>query len=283
MSDGYCTADDVRRLLQEKDFSGALADNSKQAVQDAIKGWTEWINKHTKKHWYVAGGISEDTEGIVPTSVKTRDDEYDLPTHAGYVVGAYDGNQDRATTTTGTVFSSSDTSPQQKEQIRLATGRDLNDDTIPAYCRIRLDRKNVDALNSLNVVNASGGYDDWVASNDYAGGVGTANRGDDYWVRVNNDGWSELYLDVHSLDDDVASLSNAVYVDYDFGDPDLPKGVRRAVAHLAAATLLEDEEFRAAVPDNGQLVNVQSKSETFEERGKDLLDHHLVSDPDDDA
>lgn len=272
---GYCTTEDVRRVFQDASLSGALADNNRRAVVDAVEGLTEWIDQATLKHWYVPGGISEDNENIVDASAKNRNDEHSLPSHSAYVVGAYDDNPRQITTTTGTVFSSRTGEPEPKEQIRLAFG-DLEDDTIPAYTRITLERKNVVAVNILNVVNKDGGFDDWVASNDYSGGVGNSNRGDDWWVRVNNHGVSELYLDVHAMDDDLASLSNAVYVDIDYGQDSLPKTVRRGVAQLAASELVQHDEFRTAIPNDGQLMNLETKAETWERRGLEKLKHHFI-------
>lgn len=270
---GYCTVDDVRRVLQEAELSQALQANNSQIVVDAIEGLAQWLEKATKKHWYESGGISEDDANVVDTAAKTRDDEYSLPTHGGYVAGAYDSQPDRWTTTTGTVFDVRTDEPDPKEQIRLAFG-DLDDDTIPAYTRIRLDRKDVSAVNSLNVVNKDGGYDDWTGA-DFSGGVGTSSRGDDWWVRENNAGWSELYLDVHTLDDDIVSLRNAVYVDYDYGEDGLDQTVRRGVAQLAASELVTDDEFQTSLPDQGQLVSIETKAQRWERQGLRKLSHHF--------
>lgn len=276
---GYCTVDDVRRALQDREFSGALSEDAEEPVVEAIEGLTERIQKITHKHWYVPGGVSDDVKNVVSTAVETRDDEHDISTHGGYVVGNYGDNRYRATTTSGTVFASDQqASPQPKQQIRLDRG-DLSDDTVPAYTRIQLERKDVETINSLKVANADGGYDDWVSSTDYTGGVGfDSHVGDDFYVRVNSGGVSELYINVHSLDDDIAHLSNAVVVDFDYGDSELPMGVRRGVALLAASELVVDDEFQAAIPDDGQLTNVETKAEQWERLGLEKLDHHLITD-----
>ena len=274
MATGYCTTEDVRRVFQDKSLTSALSADNKQIAVDAITAQTQWIQRETHKHWYESGGISEDNENIVATGVKTRDDEHSLPTRAGYVPGAYEDSSDAVTSTTGTVFSSS-RDPDPKEQLRISFG-DLSDDTIPTYTRIRLNRKDVDAINELHVANETGGFDDWVADSAYTGGVGDSNRGDDYWVRTNNRGVAELYLNVHSMADDIVSLTNAVYVDFDYGDDSLPADVRRGVALIAAAELVTDDEFQSTVPDNGQLVNVETKAERWERQGRDKLEQHFV-------
>lgn len=275
---GYCTVDDVRRAMQETTANfnaGATGESNNQVVVDAIKGLTEWLQKGTKRHWYESGGISEDDENVISSSAENRDDEHSLPTHGGYVLGAYTGVSARWTTESGTAFKNETRDADPKEEIRLATGdvdEDADDDP-PAYTRIRLERKDVSAVNTLNVVNENGGYDDWTSTQ--TGGVGNSNRGDDWWARVNNRGASELYLDIHSMDDDLPTLNNAVYVDIDFGVDGIPPTVRRGVAFLAASQLVLDDELRTQIPDQGQLINVETKGQAWERRGLDLLSPHF--------
>lgn len=275
MTTGYCTLDDVRRALRKQNLPGDI-DQDNQIAVDAIAGYAEYIEKQTSRHWFVSGGISEDNKGLFPTAVETRDDEYDLPTVGGHVTGAYGGGVDAYTATTGTVFDSTPTdTPKPKEYIRLATGTRDDSDSAPAYARITLDRKNVQAVNSLHAINADGGYDDWVASNEYAGGVGfKSHAGEDYWVRINNGGVSELYLNIHAMDDDLASLSNAVYVDIDHGysgsaDGKKIKAIRRATALLVGADLAE--EAVVEIPENTTLYDIETKAEEMRDRANEIL------------
>lgn len=294
-SHGYCTVEDVRRVLQEADLGQALQADNHQIAVDAITGLSEWLEKATRKHWYVSGGITEDGEGIVPTDVFTRDDEHDIPSHGATVHGASDREHYRFAKNSDALLEAGPRHDRRrrhydrpKQEIRIAFGRPDAlewpvDENIPAYTRIRLARKDVSAVNTLNVVNESGGFDDWT-SGTYTGGVGNANRGDDWWVRENNRGVSELYLNVHAMDDGIASFSSAVYVDIDYGEADLPKGVRRGVAQLAASELITDDEFQTSIPDQGQLVNVETKGQNWERRGLRKLSPHIVEDaPDIDA
>lgn len=286
---GYCTVDDVRRVLQETELSfneGALGENGSQLVVDAIAGLTEFIDSKAKKHWYVTGGLSNDTEGVVPTAAKSRDDEEDLTTHGATVDGA-DVPEFHLSENSDALLESpprghheyfnEDRYAEPKQNLRLAFGK-RHDESVPAYTPIQLARKDVSAVNELMVVNADGGFDDWTGP-DYSGGVGNSFRGDDWWVRVNNRGVSQLYLNIHAMDDDLASLSKAVYVDFDYGDSELTMTVRRGVAYLAAADLVVNDEFRTALPDDGQLINVETKSDHWERRGKELLSEHWVEDP----
>jgi len=265
---GYCTLEDVRRALRSAELPGDVSQDKDIAI-DAIVAQTRTLEKELSRHYYEPNGINEDNEGLIPTSVNTRDDEHDIPTQGGYVVGAYDGTDNAWTPASGTVFESRQ-DPDPKEQIRRATDGNLDDDTVPTYTRIRLARRDVDAVNTLNVLNADGGYDDWVASSDYDGGVGTQHRGEDYWVRINNGGVSELYIDIHALDDDITGFSNAVYVDIDFGRSGIPRNVRRAVAFRAGADLVEEAVIE--IPQNATLYNIDTKAEEMREQANRLLE-----------
>ena len=283
MPTGYCTIEDVRRALLETtaDFeSGDLGANNNAAVIDAIAAQTEWLEKALSRHWYVPGGISEDDEGLVPTGPKTRDDEHDIPRHGAMVHGASEAERYRFSKNSDALLESGpryearrEDFEDPKEEIRLAFG-DLHDESVPAYTRIRFDRRDVDAVNELHVVNADGAYDDWASSDDYDGGVGNQYRGQDWWVRVNNGGVSELYLDVHAMDDDLASLSNAVYVDIDFGHEGLPRTARRAVAFRAGADLVEEAVIE--IPQNATVYNVETKAQNMREKAEELLEVYRV-------
>lgn len=266
MAIGYCTVDDLRRALRKKGLSGDAAQDSAIAT-DAIEAQSEPLEKALHRHWYEPDGIQEASDITIPAAPKTRDDEHDLPSNAGYVIGN-DGSKDGWTPATGTIFETGRDRPQLKEQLRLASGT-LDDETIPTYTRIRLARKDVDAVNKLSVINETGGYDEWVASSDYDGGVGNSFRGDDYWVRVNNGGVSELYLDVHAMDDDIPSFSNAVYVDIDYGHEGIPMNVRRAVAMLAGADLVEEAVIE--IPQNTTLYNIETKADEMRATAESLL------------
>jgi hypothetical protein len=268
MAKGYCTLNDVRRALRKAQLPGDIGQDNDIAV-DAILSQSRWLDRSLSRHYYAETGddiLSDASTITIWQSTKTRDDEHDIQSQGGVAFGA--ASDDRFSPESRTVFSTGPSNPEIKERIRLASG-DLDDDTIPTYTRIRLARRDAAAINTLNVINADGGYDDWVASNDYAGGVGNSNRGDDYWVRINNGGVSELYLDVHALDDDLPSLSNAVYVDFDYGRKGIPRNVRRAVAFRAAADLVE--EAVVEIPENTTLYDIETKAEELREQAMELL------------
>lgn len=288
MAEGYCTLEDLRRALREASLPGDLSQDSQIAI-DAIVSQSQWVERTYKRHWYAPAGadiLDKADEIDIPTDPKTRDDEEDIPTHAGFVHGASEREFRRRENSDALLESDPRRERRRhdwrepKQEIRISTGAPealeppVNED-VPAYTRIRLDRKDVDTLNELHVINADGGYDDWVAESDYDGGAGTAHRGEDYWGRVNNDGISELYLDVHALDDDIASLSNAVYVDFDYGHEGITRTARRAVALFSGAEFAESASIQ--LPDSATLYNVETKAEEMRERARKLLDPDSVT------
>jgi hypothetical protein len=281
MATGFCTLEDLRRTLRKAKLPGDVSQD-KQIAVDAIASRTEWIEKTYSRYWYEPNGISEATEVDIPTSVSTRDDEEDIPTHGAMVHGASEQDRFRTHQNSDALLESGprherrrEDFEEPKQEIRITFGRPDSlkppvDDTVPAYTEITLARKDVKAINTLSVVNEDGGFDDWVGSNDYDGGVGNVNRGDDYWVRVNNGGVSELYLDVHAMDDDIPSFSNAVYVDFDYGHKGIPRNVRRAVANWAAADLVEEAVIE--IPQNTTIYNVETKAEELRSTAEELME-----------
>lgn len=241
MPTGYCTVDDVSRVLQE-DLTGPLAESSNEVVVDAITAQTEPLEKSLKRHWYVNTRPDEDSHQLLPTSTKSRDDEEDIPTGGAHLVG-------------------------EPMAPKLWHG---------SYTRLRLDRRDAESISEL-LVRTPDGYVDWVADSNYTGGTWPSALGEDYYLRVNNGGWSELYLDTENLkneDDEwiLDTWSNAVYVTFSYGHEGLPKTVRRAVALRAAAHLVTDDELDVSFPDNGQLVNVETKSEQWRSEADELLE-----------
>ncbi|CAL92478.1 hypothetical protein BJ1_gp56 [Halorubrum virus BJ1] len=280
---GYCTLEDVRRALRKADLPGDVGQDEQIAV-DAILAETEPLERSISRHFYEPTGIDEASEITIATEPKTRDDEHDLSTRAGMVHGTSERDRYRYRENSDALLESDPRSDrwrksrrEPKREIRIATGPDNAldppvDESVPAYTRITLERHYVDAINKLLVIGADGSYTDWVASDEFDGGVGLDNRGSDYWARINSGGVTELYLDVHAMDDDLASLSNTVYVDFDHGHEGIPPAVRRAVALRAGAELVEDAVIE--IPSNTTLYNVETKAERMREKADELLEEY---------
>lgn len=280
-STGYCTLEDVRRALRQNELPGDVSQDEQIAV-DAIVSQSRWLERTYKRHWYAPDGIEAAAEIDIPTGPMSRTDEHDIPSHGAQVHGASERDKRHRRQNSDALLESGPQSERRrherrepKQEIRISAGPEEAleppvDDTIPAYTRIRLDRKDVDAITELNVINAQGGYDDWVAESDYTGGVGLQHRGEDYWGRVNNGGISELYINVHSLDDDIASLSKAVYPTWEYGREGISRNARRALAKYAGAEFAE--EATVQIPESATVYNVETKAEQMREQAEKLLE-----------
>jgi len=287
MAEGYCTLEDLRRALREADLPGDLSQDNDIAV-DAIASQSIWLERTYKRHWYASTGddiLSEASTITIPQDPKTRDDEHSIPRHGGMVHGASEEERYRHRENSDALLESDPRYDRRrrelrrdpKEEIRIATGEYIEgyDESTPAYTRIRLDRKDVDAINSLHIIGEDGSYTDWVSDSGYDGGAGLTHRGEDFWARTNNDGISELYIDVHSLDDDIASLSNAVYIDWHYGHDGIPRNIRRAVACFAAAEFAQEAAIQ--IPENATIYNVETLAEQFREKAQKLLEPDAVT------
>jgi hypothetical protein len=242
---GYCTLEDLRSALRKAQLPGDLSQDKQLAV-DAITAQTEWLEKSLKRHWYAPSGadILDETEEIdIPTAPKERDDEYDIPTASAFVV---DEDGPAPKTSQGT------------------------------YAKIKLARRDADSVAALHVRTADGTYEDWAASADYTEGAWPPS-GEDYYLRVNNGGWSRLYLDTTNFlkedeDDEYVldSFANAVYLVWEYGHEGVPQTVSRAVAFRAASDFVEEAAIQ--IPDNARVYNVETLAEQFERKAEELLE-----------
>lgn len=272
----YCTVPDVRRALQETidEFdSGSWGEANHQTVVDAIKAQEDWLDKEIDAHWYESGGIDEDSEDVIPSSPKTRDDELNIPTTSVVVAG-------------------------RQPDPELWNGW---------YTRVKLPRKYVQSVDALHV-RMPDGYEDWTST--MSGGTYPTDLGEDYMLRVNNYGVSYIYLNTyHFLTDrakkildnvsnyqtnrydrrrlsgveeqwTVDTWANAVYAEVTYGQDGIPATIRRATAFRAATELLMDDQANLGIPENSQLVSVESKKQAMEKKAKELLRPYRVEELD---
>jgi len=245
MATGYCTLEDLRRALQEAELPGDVEQEPQLAV-DAIAAQTEWLEKTLKRHWYAPAGadiLSEADQIDIPTGPKSRDDEYDIPTASAFVVD--------------------DDGPVPK----TSQG---------SYAKIGLARRDAESVSALHVRTEDGTFEDWADSSDYTEGSWPPS-GEDFYLRVNNGGWSRLYIDTTNLLKDeedneyvLGSFANAVYLEWSYGHEGIPRTVRRAVAFRAASDFVEDAAIQ--IPENAQVYNVESLAEQFERKAEELLE-----------
>jgi len=241
MSVGYCEPEDVRRVLREASFDGALGQDS-EIVDDAILGQTQMLRRRTRRHWYDSGGAASDLVSTSPRSV-------------------------------GNIRLNVPSSPhrQDRQLFRGETGVRYPATYSGPYARVRLSHYDVDSLTALQVRDSDGGVEDWVASGDY-----TAGRGGDYYLHTSSDdeGRSHLYIRGASIGPRV-DYQDLLTVGYDYGRDGVPETIRRATALLATEELVLDEDAKTAIPDQGQLVSLESKADQFHKRAMAKLEPYL--------
>lgn len=237
MPDGYCERDDVRRALQKSSFDGAIGQDG-DIADDAITGLAQWVRRKTRHHWYDSGGGTT----LVPSGPRTVSNiRLDVP--------ASPHTQDRQ------VF-------HHHDGIRYPVTRAGN------FARIRLPHHDVESIDTLEVRQRDGSFDDWVASSSKASGPG-----EDYYLETRGDEFrrSYLYLRAGSIGSRV-DFTGLLRLGYSYGtdaQDDEWQTVRRSIAMLAAADVVLDEDVTSMVPDNGQLINVQTKAERYVQRALD--------------
>ena len=239
---GYCTPDDVRRVMQDASFSGALDEDDNQAVVNAIAAQAEWLQETTNRHWFVADP-GED-ESLLPTDPLTHShDELDVPSSP---------HADNAQMQTAAWR-------QRRYPVRHAG----------PYTRVKLTRRDIVDVTELLIRDSTGGVTDWVETK-------TEGRGDDYYVQsADHSGTSYLYLHTGALPR-LRDYDNAVVVTYEYGIEGLTRTVRQAVAMRATAHLLApDDDAALGIPDNGNLVAQESKVKALERQAEELLEIHL--------
>lgn len=231
--EGYCTPEDVRKAMQEAQIkdSGPL---SQGIVEAAIDAQTDWIRRVTGRHWY----DPDATDTLIPTTTLTvPEDNYDLPQspHAG----PHQIPRDR----------------DWKFPVTEAGG----------YCRLKLKQRQVQSVSELLVRNGRE-YDDWVQDSDRVEG-----RGEDYYLESTpRTGYSYLYVFARMLSP-AQDWNNSVIVSYDYGQDSIPGSIRRAQACFAAADLVMDDDVKTAIPNDGQLVAVETKADRLIKQGQRLL------------
>lgn len=227
MPDGYCEVEDVRTAAQEANLSGAF---DTQYIEPAIEGISDWLRKQSGRHWYDSSGAASD---LVPTTAETASNvRLDVP---------------------------SSPHTQRDQLYREEPGIRYPVTTHGPYARLPLPHAFVETVTTLEVRDRDGDVTDWVASSDYVQG-----RGEDYYVlEEDREGHGRSYLYVRA-----ASIGarwdwrGLVTAAYDYGLDAASEGwqdVRQGVANLAAAQVVTDDNVLTSIPDDGQLVGVDTQ------------------------
>jgi len=242
IDDGYCEVADVRRVLQESEFTGAL-DADPLIVEQAITSQSETTREFTDRHWYDPDAGSD---ALVATGPLTAEEmRVDVPS-----------------------------SPHPQDRQLFVHERERYPVTTDGpYARVRLPHCGVESLSSLDVRDRSGDVTDWVAAAEHEEG-----RGKDYYVTTPTDGGKagRSYLHVRAAAlPVVTNYRGLLTLEYEYGRAEIPDSVRRATAFLAAHELVIDDDEAVGIPDNGQLVSVETKADQFKDRALTLLDPYL--------
>lgn len=251
----FAELNDVRSALQKRALDAPTGDANnddgplaEDIVEDAIRAASDWFRRATNGHWFDSTATTSDL--VDSSAASTSQVKLDVPSsphrQRGQLTSSYTDAQYPVTTT-------------------------------GPYARVKLPHPFVNTVTSLQVRERGGGVEDWVSASDKVEGVG-----EDYYIAQpgqNSYGRSYLYIRASSIGAR-HDFGNILTLDYDFG-LDYQTGtwddVKRGVAHLAAAELVDDDSVLAQIPDNGQLVGVQTQRENLVQRADKELGPYLSS------
>lgn len=243
MPDGYCEEQDVLDVLQEESLGGALGS---QFVEPTIEAVSDWLRRQSRRHWYDSTGASSDLVATTAESVSTvRRDVPSSPHTQDRQLFNSDGDARYPVTSHG------------------------------RYAKIPLPHGYVQSITTLKVRQRDGSVEDWVAASDKLEG-----RGEDYYVQQDGRdsyGRSYLYVQAASIGPRT-DFDGLLTLGYDYGldaATDEWQDVRRGVATLAALELVTDDDVLTAIPDDGQLVGIDTQYDQLEQQAQDYLRPYL--------
>jgi len=226
----FCESGDVREALQETSLDGPV---NPTIVTARLQAVSDWFARQTNGHWYDSGGAAADEVDTSAASASTV--RLDVPSSPHRQRGQPLAGQDRAADNRYPVTSNG------------------------PYAEVQLPHRYVTSLTTLDVRDPGGGTTDWVADSDFTEGVG-----EDYYVQQPGQesyGRTYLYLYAGAIGGR-RDYTNLLTLDYDYGldaQTDSWTDVRNGIALLTAAELSADDDLRTSIPDNGQLLGVDTK------------------------
>lgn len=246
MPEGYCEPKDVRKVLQETDLSGPI---NSTLVKPAITAASRWLRRRARVHFYDSGGSASD---LVPTSART------------------------ATTVQLDVPSSPH---RQDHQLHHGDDSDWRYPVTHAgpYAKIRLPHRHVQSITTLGVRDRGGDREDWMSAPDKVQGVG-----EDYYHEADGEseiGVTYLYIRAASIGSRV-DFGDLLTLDYEYGldaQTDDWQDVRRGIAQLAAAEVVEDDGVISQIPDNARLVSVDTEYQHYLDAADKYLGPYLTA------
>ncbi len=247
MPTGFCEPDDVRQALQETDLSGST---NTSIVESAITSVSRWFARATNGHWY---------DSTVDTANNLRDDSPASASDVRLDVPSSPHRQDRQlfTSETGVRYPVTKNGP---------------------YARIPLPHPYVSSVTALKVRGRGGDVEDWVTASDKEEG-----RGEDYYVARKGQqsyGRTYLYIRAASIGPRV-DYGGLLTLGYDYGldwQDEAWDDVKRGIANLAAAEVVDDDSVLAQIPDNARLVGVDTQHQNLIQTANQFLRPYLGGD-----
>jgi len=241
-SPAYCEAEDVQEAMQEIDTAFSEAPLGTANVEPAVVGASRWVRRRSGAHFYDSSAAAS---ALISDSPATATDiQLSVPSSPH--------------PQSGQLFKTGGAVHRQRSYPQTHVGQ---------YCRVKsatgppgLPHRYVETVDRLAVRGIGGETTDWVAGSQAQG------RGEDYYLTVEgNDayGRSHLYLHAGSLGPhfDFEHVAEAdVTYGRDWQDTPWP-GIRRGVAHLAAAELVVDDDILTQLPDNGTVPDVTTEAQ----------------------
>ncbi len=253
MTTAYATPDDVRRALQEPEHPGLTGSLEETNVVPPLASISEYVATEGRTHFFDSAG---DGSTLVPTEPRTATDVVvDVP---------------------------SSPHPQRGQRHHGRSDARYPVTRHGQYARVTLPHAHVRSLSSLYVRQRGhsrrcDGTSDWVADDRR-----TEGRGQDYYVLQPDDkprGRSYLYIHAPTLGPRY-DYEGVLTLNYNYGADaaagDRWEDVRRAVAQLAVAQLAVDDDVRAAIPDSGQLIGVDTRRQAAVDDATRVLEPYLT-------
>ena len=244
MPTGFCEPDDVRQALQEADLSGST---NTSIVESAITAVSRWFARATNGHWF---------DSTVDTSSTVLDDSPASASDVRLDVPSSPHRQDRQ------LF-------QSETGVRYPVTKN------GPYAEVQLPHPYVTDVTALQVRDRGGDVEDWVAASDKAEG-----RGEDYYTARRGQqsyGQTYLYIRASSIGPRV-DYGGLLTLDYDYGldwQTTPWDDVKRGVANLAAAEVVDDDGVLAQIPDNARLAGVSTQHQNLVDTADRFLNPYL--------
>jgi hypothetical protein len=242
----FCEYSDVREALLERSLSGPLDQANTDTVMSTIASVSDWFARQTNGHWYDSTAEPGDLRENAPATAS--DVRLDVPS-----------------------------SPHRQDRQLLVGEQGVRYPVTHngPYARIQLPHRYVQSVAALRVRDTGGGVDDWVADPSK-----TEGRGGDYYVgRPGQASYGQSYLFVRASSiGPRVDYNGLLTVDYEFGldaDEKSWQDVRRGVALASGAEVVIDDNVLSSIPDDGQLVGVDTQRQQLVDDAADKLDPYL--------